>query len=153
MVVDGKPCIVLSNLQKLYPTLWFTLLHELHHVLFDLDEIAKQSYHVSDNDGDIFLMNEERADSFAEEYLLNESRLKFACGYIRSDLHIKKMAKEWCIHPSIIYAFYCYKTNEWQFYNKYIPSMDSALEMINTHPFEKESLMESVTQIKEILYS
>lgn len=153
MAVDGKPCIVISDLQKQYPTLWFTLLHELHHVLFDFEEITKQTYHISDNDGDIFLMNEERADGFAEEYLLSESRLKFASGYIRSDFHIQRMAKEWCVHPSIIYAIYCYRTNEWQFYNKYIPPMDAALEMINTHPFEKETLMESVSQIKEILYS
>ena len=48
---------------------------------------------------------------------------------------------------------YCYKTNEWAFYNKYIPKMNEALELINTHPFEKETLMESVQQIKEFLYN
>lgn len=31
--------------------------------------------------------------------------------------------------------------------------MNEALELINTHPFEKETLMESVQQIKEFLYN
>ena len=153
MIINDKPCIVLSNLQNNYPTLWFTLLHELHHVLFDFEEIKKQTYHISNNEGDIFLMNEEQADNFACEYLLNESRLKFASGYITSHYNIEKLAKEWGVHSSIIYAMYCYKTNEWAFYNKYIPKMNEALELINTHPFEKETLMESVQQIKEFLYN
>lgn len=153
MVVNDKPCIVLSNLQNNYPTLWFTLLHELHHVLFDFDEIKKRTYHISNNEGDIFLMNEEQADNFACDYLLNESRLKFASGYITSHYNIEKLAQEWGIHSSIIYAIYCYKTNEWAFYNKYIPKMNDALELINTHSFEKETLIESVQKIKELIYN
>lgn len=153
MVINDKPCIVLSNLQNNYPTLWFTLLHELHHVLFDFDEIKKQAYHISNNEGDIFLMNEEQADDFARDYLLNESRLKYASGYITSHYNIEKLAKEWGVHSSIIYSIYCYKTNEWAFYNKYIPKMNDALELINTHPFEKETLIESVQKIKELIYN
>lgn len=153
MVINDKPCIVLSNLQNNYPTLWFTLLHELHHVLFDFDEIKKQAYHISNNEGDIFLMNEEQADDFARDYLLNESRLKYASGYITSHYNIEKLAKEWGVHSSIIYSIYCYKTNEWAFYNKYIPKMNEALELINTHPFEKETLIESVQKIKELIYN
>lgn len=153
MVVNDKPCIVLSDLKKYYPTLWFTLLHELHHVLFDLEDIRKQTYHISDNEADMFLMNEERADDFAIQFLLNESRFKFAKGYIHSNLHIQKLAHEWSIHPSIIYAIYCYRTNEWKYYNKFIPPMDIALDLINTHPFEKETLMESIAMIKELIYN
>lgn len=154
MSVNDKPCIVLSNLQNNYPTLWFTLLHELHHVLYDFDEIKKLTYHISNNEGDIFLMNEEQADNFAREYLLNESRLRFASGYITSHYNIEKLAKEWGVHSSIIYAIYCYKKNsEWAFYNKYIPKMNDALELINTYPFEQESLIESAKKIKELLYN
>lgn len=153
MVVNDKPCIVLSNLQKNYPTLWFTLLHELHHVLYDLEDIRTQTYHISNDEGDLFLMNEERADNFAREYLLNDSRFKFVSGYITSNLHVKKLANEWGVHESIIYAIYCYKTNEWALYNKYIPKMTEALELLNTHPFEKESLAESAQTIKELIYN
>lgn len=153
MVVNDKPCIVLSNLQNNYPTLWFTLLHELHHVLFDLEDIKSQTYHISNGEGDLFLMNEERADKFAREYLLNDSRLKFISGYITSNFHVKKFADEWGVHDSIIYAIYCYMTNEWALYNKYIPKMTEALELLNTHPFEKESLIESAKNIKELIYN
>lgn len=150
---NNKPCIVLSDLQKNYPTLWFTLLHELHHVLYDFDEIKKRVFHISSNEGDLFLMNEERADNFACEYLLSESRLSYASGYINSKKIIEQLAKEWGVHSSIIYAIYCYKTNEWSKYAKYIPKMDEALELLNTHPFEKETLMESVQQIKDLIYN
>jgi Zn-dependent peptidase ImmA (M78 family)/DNA-binding Xre family transcriptional regulator len=151
MVVNKKPCIVLSDLRNNYPTLWFTLLHELHHVLYDIEEIGKRTYHISSGEGDVFLMNEEKADDFAREYLLNESRLKFVSGYITSPLSIEKLAKEWGVHPAIIYSIYCYKTKEWPFYNKYIPKMDSALQRLNTHPFERETLIESAKQIKELI--
>jgi Zn-dependent peptidase ImmA (M78 family)/DNA-binding Xre family transcriptional regulator len=151
MVVNKKPCIVLSDLQNNYSTLWFTLLHELHHILYDIDEIEKRTYHISSVEGDIFLMNEEKADDFAREYLLNESRLKFASGYITSYSSIEKLSKEWGVHPAIIYAIYCYKTGEWAFYNKYIPKMDTALQLLNTHPFERETLIESAEKIKELI--
>ena len=151
MVVNRKPCIVLSDLQNNYSTLWFTLLHELHHVLYDIEEIEKRIYHISSGEGDLFLMNEEKADDFAQEYLLNESRLKFASGYITSKLSIEKLAKEWGVHSAIIYAIYCYKTGEWAFYSKYIPKMDLALQQLNTHPFERETLIESAKQIKELI--
>lgn len=150
---NKKPCIVLSDLQKNYPTLWFTLLHELHHVLYDFDEIDKRVFHLSSGEGDIFLMNEERADNFACEYLLNESRLRYVSGYINSKKIVEQLAKEWGIHSSIIYAMYCYRSNEWSKYKKYIPNMDDALNLLNTHPFEKETLLESVQQIKNLIYN
>src|SRR5690606_36942062 len=31
----GKPCIALTKYTRFYPTLWFTLIHELFHVLYD----------------------------------------------------------------------------------------------------------------------
>lgn len=87
MVMNEKPCIVLSGFQNYYPTLWFTLLHELHHVLFDLEEIEKRVFHLTSAEGDLFLMDEEKSDHFASDFLLNESRLKYASGYIGSNYH------------------------------------------------------------------
>ena len=151
MNVNNRPCIVLSNLYNNYPTLWFSLLHELYHVLFDYEEIKKQGYHISSDEGDLFLMNEYKADDFATNYLLNESRLNMASKYINSPLLIEKLAKQWGLHPSIIYAIYCYKdAAKWKFYKKQIPQMDNAISQFNTHPFERETLMESVEEIKEL---
>lgn len=153
MVVNNKPCIVLSDLQKNYPTLWFALLHELHHVLFDFEEIEKRVYHLTSSEGDLFLMDEEKADNFARDFLLNNSRLNYASTYINSNYHIEKLAEEWSIHPSIIYSIYCYKNGNWAFYNKYIPKMDEAVELLNTHPFESESLYDSAKKIKELIFN
>lgn len=147
-----KPCIVLSDLNKHYPTLWFVLLHELHHVLYDFDEIRKRTFHLS-GEGDLFLMNEEKADDFAREYLLSDSMLRYISGYIYSKPIVEKFAKEYVLHPSIIYAIYCYKTKEWKNFSKEIPKMDVALKLLNTHPFEKVSLIESVIEIKEQVYN
>lgn len=152
MVVNGKPCIVLSDFQKNYPTLWFTLLHELHHVLFDFEEIEKRTYHISSGEGDLFLMDEEKADNFAKDYLLNEDRLNYAMAYINSPYQIEKLASQWGVHSSIIYAIYCFQTKEWALYNKYIPKMKEALELLNTHPFERDSLLEVVKELKETIY-
>ena len=152
MVVNGNPCIVLSDFQKNYPTLWFTLLHELHHVLFDFEEIEKRTYHISSGEGDLFLMDEEKADNFAKDYLLNEDRLNYAMAYINSPYQIEKLASQWGVHSSIIYAIYCFQTKEWALYNKYIPKMKEALELLNTHPFERDSLLEVVKELKETIY-
>lgn len=66
---NGKPCIVLSDLNKRYPTLWFVLLHELYHVLYDFDEISERNYHVSEEDSsDLFLLDEISPDEFARDF-------------------------------------------------------------------------------------
>ena len=36
---------------------------------------------------------------------------------------------------------------------KYIPDMKGAIELLNTHPFENESIMESVEKIKEEVFN
>lgn len=156
---NSKPCIVLSDLNKRYPTLWHVLLHELHHVLYDFDEILEQTYHITGED-DLFLINEIAADSFASDYLLSKDRLKYISPYINSKIIVDKCAQEWGVHPSIIYAMYCYNLSEQGNKNawklpiiKYIPLMEVALELFNTHPFEKESLFDSVKMIKELIYN
>ena len=149
MVVNDKPCVVISNLNNKYPTLWFALLHELSHVLFDFTNIRNQTYHISDGIGDLMLTNEEKADKFANDYLLNDSRLTFAKRYINSPIMLESFARQCGIHPSIIYVRYCYTNGNWAFYNKFIPKMDEAIQDINTDPFGHESLLDSVNLIKE----
>lgn len=152
MCVSGKPCVVVSNLNHRYPTLWFTLLHELHHVLFDFEDIERQAFHVSDGVGDVFLMDEERADNFARDFLLSPDRRRYVAAYIRSASMIDRLASSWGVHPSVIYAVHCYDSGEWARYGNLIPKMDEALELFNTHPFDRETLAESVREIRELIY-
>lgn len=152
-IIDGRPCIVLSNLNKRYPTLWFVLLHELHHVLYDFDDISVNRYHLT-GEMDLFLLNEDAADNFAKEYFLSEDRLNFISPYINSRATISKYSKEWSVHASFIYAFYCQERNAWGHpVSKLIPSSEIALKYLNTHPFERETLAESAKQLKELVYN
>jgi len=41
-LINDKPCIVITDFNKNYATIWFALIHELHHVLFDLETIDKK---------------------------------------------------------------------------------------------------------------
>lgn len=152
-IIDGRPCIVLSNLNKRYPTLWFVLLHELHHVLYDFDDISVNRYHLT-GEMDLFLLNEDAADNFSKEYFLSEDRLNFISPYINSRATISKYSKEWSVHVSFIYAFYCQEKNAWGHpVSKLIPSSEIALKYLNTHPFERETLAESAKQLKELVYN
>lgn len=150
MVIKHKPCVVICDFQKRYPTIWFSLLHELYHVLFDLEDIETETYHVSDGEGDIFLTNEQEADKFASDYLLNDSRLAFAKTYIKSPVMLNRFAFQCNVHPSIIYSRYCYESHDWKHYQQYIPKSDKALENINTNPFERDTLKETVKEIKAL---
>lgn len=154
-LVNDKPCIVLSDLNKRYPTIWFVLLHELHHVLYDLDSL-KQSrfyYHLT-GETDLFLLDEAAADTFAKDYLLSNDRLKFIAPLINSKTTVSKYAELWGIHPSIIYSFYCQEYNKWGHpVGRKIPSSEQALKLLNTNPFERETLEESINVLKELIYN
>lgn len=150
MVINGKPCIVISDYAKKYPTLWFSLLHELYHVLYDLDDIATRAFHISSDEGDLFLTQEERANHFARVFFTDESRMKFIQPYLSSPLLVEKYAREWGIHPSIIYANDAYDSKKWGLYAKLIPSMDRALRQITSNVFECETIIESAEQFNNL---
>lgn len=154
-VVNDKPCIVISDLNKRYPTLWFVLLHELFHILYDLNDIKETSFHLS-GDYDLFalLLDEEGADDFAREYLLSDDRLKFIKDRINAQSIVQKYAKKWSIHPSIIYAIYCYNYNDWgNPVSKLIPKTKKSLYYLNTNPFKKETLLESIQHLKQKVFN
>lgn len=154
-LVNDKPCIVLSDLNKRYSTIWFVLLHELHHVLYDLDSLRQSKFHYHlTGESDLFLLDEIAADKFAKDYLLSDDRLKFITPLINSKTTVNRYAESWGIHPSIIYAFYCQENNAWGHpVGRNIPSSEQALKILNTNPFEKETLKESITELKELVYN
>ena len=151
LCINEKPCIVISDLGKKYPTLWFSLMHELYHVLYDLEDISRKCYHISSDYGDLMLTNEDRADYFAQQILLSDDKLNFIEGYINSHINVLSYAQQWGIHPSIIYSTYCYKYDAWAKFNKYIPNTTKALKTINMNPFESSELVQNAKQIKKLL--
>lgn len=104
MIVNGKPCIALSNYYNKYPTLWFTLLHEIAHVFYHMDKVASLGYHVSGND-DLYLMEPE-ADLFAREILFSEEKLNYIKPFIDNNRVVEQYAEQNKVHPSLIYGIY-----------------------------------------------
>jgi HTH-type transcriptional regulator/antitoxin HigA len=105
--VNDKPCIVLTDYRGWYPTLWFALIHELHHVIFDFEQIKRNEYHISNADSmQLTVMEkEEEANNFAREYLFSMEKSKAIKPYLNNTAHVYEFAKNNHVHPSFIYVF------------------------------------------------
>jgi HTH-type transcriptional regulator/antitoxin HigA len=110
-VVNEKPCIVLTDYMGFYTTLWHTLCHELSHVLFDLDEIKKSKYHISDEENEEISVSdkEKAADHFASEFLLSKDKITQIKPHINNHKYINEFAERHQVHKSFIYTYYAYE--------------------------------------------
>ena len=157
-LVNEKPCIVLTDYYKSYPTIWFALMHELHHVLYDLDTIKSCSYHIT-GELDLLLINEDKANEFARDYLFSSERCRYIAPFISNDLVVREYAKQSQIHPSIIYNFYNFdqqiqgNVSAWSMFKSYFPDIKLAIGRLNTNPWENETLEESVRLLKENVFN
>ena len=154
-LIDGKPCIVITDLNKNYSTIWFALIHELHHVLFDLETIELTKYHLS-GEPDLFLIQEDKANEFASEYLLSSEKMRYIERLIHNKLMVEKFASECQIHPSIIYGqFQCRQAaignDYWGAFKDQFPKISDVTKNLNLANWENESIKETATKIKELL--
>lgn len=154
-IINGKPCIVLTDFNKKYATLWFTLMHELHHVLFDFDLIETNSFHLT-GDNDLFLI-EEKADSFARDIFLSEEKFHYIKKYINSPFLVSKFAKENEIHESIVYSFFTwyqdklYKKSYHGAFREFYPDYSESLKKLNPISWDDKNLKQASEKIKSIL--
>jgi HTH-type transcriptional regulator/antitoxin HigA len=133
--VNNKPCIVLTNYTDRYPSLWFALIHEIHHVLFDWNDINSYPYHVSE-ELDRYAKREVEADEFAREFLFPTEKLNRISLEINNKYLIEEFAKVNHVHESIIYANYCWaykdaKPNVFAKFSKLMPTALEAIEAID----------------------
>lgn len=153
--VYDKPCIVLTDYRKNYPTLWFTLLHEIHHVLFDFDVIKSNNFHLT-GDNDLFLI-EDKANSFARDFFLPEDKFHFIKKYIMNPYLVSKFAKDNEIHVSIVYSFFTwyqenlYNKNYNAAFREYYPNYKDALIKLNPISWSEESIKIASKKVKSIL--
>lgn len=153
-IINDKPCIVLTDYLKSYPTIWFTLLHELHHVLFDYDAIKTNRYHLSD-DGDLFLI-EEKANGFARDYFMPRANFDYIQTYIKNDYMVERFAKENEIHKSIVYSFYTwyqkelYSKNYHAAFKEFYPDYKTAVAKLNPITWDEENVREASEKIKTV---
>lgn len=153
--INDKPCIVLTDFNKKYPTMWFTLLHELHHVLFDFELIKTNSFHLTGND-DLFLI-EEKANSFARDFFMSEDKFHYIKKYVNNPYLVSKFAKDNEIHVSIVYEFFIWYQNEIYgkkyhgVFNEYYPDYRVALERLSPVSWDDVSIKVASEKIKLIL--
>lgn len=153
--IKNKPCVVITDFNKNYATIWFALIHELHHVLFDLETIEKTSYHLS-GEPDLFLIQEDKANDFASEYLLSAEKMRYIEKMIHNKFMVEKFAKECQIHPCIIYSQYQWRQSQtgndyWGAFKEHFPNLKSITKKLNVSNWDNESLKETAIRIKELL--
>ncbi len=152
IIVNDKPCVAITDLNQNYATIWFALLHELHHVLYDLDMIRDTVFHLT-GEGDLFLV-EDRANDFARDILFSNEKLKYISPMIHNPLVVEQYAAQHGVHPSIIYSFYQYDMrkkgkNYYGAFTKHFPDISELSKSLNINLWSEESIDESVEKIKK----
>ncbi len=152
-IVNGKPCIVLTDLNKKYTTIWLTLIHELHHVLFDLKTIESTKFHLT-GDPDLFLI-EEKAEEFAMDYFCGVDRYGYIAPHIHNEYLVAKFAKEIEVHPSFIYVSFQHFQDKlgnsfYGAFKQHFPDYYSAIKNLNPITWKENSIAEIATNLKSI---
>jgi HTH-type transcriptional regulator/antitoxin HigA len=158
--VNEKPCVVLTNYVGFYPTLWYGLIHELYHVLFDWDEISTNCYHLSDDDNERLsvIEKEQEADNFAREYLFSKDKTAQVRPYIKNQNFINEFARNNHVHPSFIYVFNAYDVGKrdktaWPIAKKLNPNIDILIDTLDNNWRDAQPITDFVKSIKYKLYN
>jgi len=152
-LVNGKPCIVLTDYHDRYDMLWFTLFHELCHVLYDLDDVERNGYHLTGY-SDVLLLNEDRANHFARSMLFSSEKMDFIKPNIDNKFVVNRFAEENTVHPSIIYGFYLYDNNEqsntlYPKYRHFLIGSETAVKVVKTNAWVADDPKEEIEKIIE----
>ncbi|MEJ5056014.1 hypothetical protein [Sphingobacterium sp. MYb382] len=154
--IEGKPAIILTDYKGFYATLWFALIHELYHVLFDWEEISQGNYHLSIDDSDdaVLVQKETEADSFSRKYLFSKEKSSMIRRYLNNHSEVVKFAKFNDVHPSMIYLFEAFdsgnKPANWIKAQKYNASVPDSLGKLNSTWSDIDSINQYVKRNKEI---
>ncbi|MVX35236.1 MULTISPECIES: ImmA/IrrE family metallo-endopeptidase [Myroides] len=157
MIVNDKPCIVITDMGKQYYKLWFTLLHELYHVLEDYDYLKTASYHISDMENKDLFVSEDNADAFAREVFVSKDKMPMLQQLINNPIKINKLAKGLDMHPSMLYGVYldcadrATQTRDFPRFAKYLPNSAAAIKPIIFDAIGKKSIDAAVQEMKKKL--
>lgn len=139
-IVNDRPCIVLTDYRGYYPTLWFALMHEIFHIVFDWAEIKSKKYHLSDEGDDVTVVRqkEDEANEFAREYMFPKAKMEIIRNKISDRLSVREFAMDNQVHPSVIYANFAYDNsneddNLWKKFNtlKLFPPLNNLINKLN----------------------
>jgi hypothetical protein len=161
VMVNDKPCIALTNYRGFYPTLWFALLHEISHVLFDIDEIRETGYHITDKGPNevVFDKKEEHANKLARDYFLSLQKLSAVKPHLSNKAYVKAFAEQNNIDKSFIYVFHAFYTDSddlkaWPRAQTNNPDFTKLTDQLDLKWDSDKSIEEHVKYLKEIkIYS
>lgn len=157
MIVDDKPCIVITDMGKQYYKLWFTLLHELYHVLEDYDYLKTASYHISDIENRDLFVSEDNADAFAREIFVPKDKMNTLQQLINNPVKINILADSLDMHPCMLYGVYLdcadksTQASGFARFAKYLPSSTQAIKPIAFDAIAKKSIDIAVEEMKRKL--
>jgi len=160
--VNNKPCIILTNYRGYYPTIWFALLHELYHVIFDWEDIKIGQYHFTEEESERQLSvreKEQEADNFAREYLFSSEKLKHVQAYIDDYSYVDSFAKSNHVHKSFIYVFHAFNVTKnqdkfaWPRANKYNPDITSILNHLENSWDNYKPISKFIKPLKLKIYN
>lgn len=140
--INDKPCIALTNYKDFYPTLWFSLFHELYHVLYDWEEITEAKGHGHVSAGmSTGTIDEDAANQFAARYLFDEDKMNEIEPFIDKPSYVAKFARSYNVHESIVYALYAKKYSNadkklFGKYNRFMKETEKAIAAFNPSQYE-----------------
>jgi HTH-type transcriptional regulator / antitoxin HigA len=158
--VYGKPCIVITDYRGFYPTLWFALVHELFHVLFDWEDIKNSKQHISEENTEelSILEREHEADSFARDYLFSKDKVSITESFIHNPILVEKYALNNHVHPSFIYLFGAKEKGDnskiaWNRVHKYNPDITAIIDAFgNWTGIKPKTISETVVHLKTNIF-
>lgn len=158
--VNDKPCIVLTNYKDFYATIWFALIHELFHVLFDLEEIRDNIYHLSDEKVDqlSIMEREEEANNFAREYLFSKEKTFKVRPYLYDYKYVEEFAKNNHVHSSFLHVFNAYdigdiNRNAWAKARKHNPNFNDSIRSFDNSWDNPKPIFDLIKSINRTVYN
>lgn len=158
-VVGNKPCVILTNYRNNYATIWFALVHELFHVLFDLDEISANKFHLSEENSEYagVLEKEAEANDFAREYLLPKEYASEFKSILNNRELVDFKSKEIGIHPNIVYTFAAFDAKSnisryWSMAKSSNPDFKTMLKKLENPWNATKPIIEHVKYLKQFIY-
>ena len=104
----------------------------------------------------MFLIQEDKANEFASEYLLSSEKMRYIEKLIHNKFMVEKFAKECQIHPCIIYYQYQWRQSElgndyWAAFKDAFPNIKNITKKLNVANWDVESIKEASLKIRELL--
>jgi Predicted Zn peptidase len=156
MIINDKPCIVITDMMKKYHKLWLTLLHELYHIIMDYDILLAMKYHISDSTLPDLILNEGKADQFALDVLVPKEIRSKLKQIVPFPYKMNDLANELKVDISILYGVYLetvpkdVQPLEFSKYSHILKDTKRTINEIVFDAIERQSLNDAIEKMKTI---